>query len=129
MNVYTNHQGLHYCNNKQKLNSRPASEYLHMSEFRYNIPYRPEINIGEPDGLFRPSGEQESAMDAKFFEAGQLLDLKENENDNAGNSDDIQLEGIDLSTWDKRNGLWFVPEEHRLEVLRQQHDCQVAGHW
>ena len=57
-------------------------------------------------------------MDEKFFEEGQLLDLKENENDNAGNSDDIQLEGIDLSKWDKRNALWLVPEEHRLEVLR-----------
>ena len=39
VNVYTNHQGLQYCNNKQKLNSRPASWYLHMSEFSYNIHY------------------------------------------------------------------------------------------
>ena len=23
----------------------------------------------------------------------------------------------------------MVPEEHRLEVLRQQHDSLVAGHW
>src|SRR5207302_1946127 len=24
---------------------------------------------------------------------------------------------------------WVVPEEHRLDVLRQHHDSQVAGHW
>ena len=68
-------------------------------------------------------------MDAKFFEEGQLLDLGEDENDTEGNAEDIELEGIDVSKWDKRNGLWLVPEEHRLEVLRQHHDSEVAGHW
>ena len=38
-NVYTDHEGLQYFNTKQKLNSRPASWLLHMSEFRYNIHY------------------------------------------------------------------------------------------
>ena len=31
--------------------------------------------------------------------------------------EDIELDGIDVSKWNKRNGLWLVPEEHRLEVL------------
>ena len=67
-------------------------------------------------------------MDAQFFEEGQLLDLGDDENDNEGNIEDLELEGIDVSKWDKRNGLWLVPEDHRLEVLRQHHDSQVAGH-
>ena len=68
-------------------------------------------------------------MDAKFLEEGQLLDQVEDENDNDGNADDLELEGIDVSKWDKRNGRWLVPEEHRLGVLRQPHDSQVTGHW
>ena len=39
VNVYADHQGLQYFNTKQMLNSRQASWYCHMSEFRYNIHY------------------------------------------------------------------------------------------
>ena len=56
-------------------------------------------------------------MDAQFFEDEQLLDLGEHENDNEGNAEDIELQGIVVSKWDKRNGLWLVPEEHTLELL------------
>ena len=127
--VYTDNQSLQYFNTKQKLNSRQASWYLHMSEFRYNIHYRPGTKMGKPDGLSRRSGEGKSGMNAKFFEEGQLLDLGEDKNDNEGNAEDIELAGIDISKWDKRNGLWMVPEVHRLEVRRQHHDSQVAGPW
>jgi len=41
----------------------------------------------------------------------------------------VELEAIDVASWEKKNGLWVVPEEHKLEVLRQHHDSQVAGHW
>ena len=68
-------------------------------------------------------------MDAKFFVDGQLFDLGEDENENEGNAEDSELEAVDVSKWYKRNGLWMVPDEHRLEVLRQHHDSQVAGHW
>ena len=68
-------------------------------------------------------------MDAKCFEEGQLLDLVENENDNEGNAEDIELEGIDVSRWDRQNGHWLVPQEYGIEVLRQHHDSQVAGQW
>ena len=85
--------------------------------------------MGKPDGLSRRSGEQKSGMDPKFYEEGQLLDLVEDENDNEGNADDMELEGIDVSKWDNRKGLWLVPEQHRLELLRQDHDRQVAGYW
>ena len=55
--------------------------------------------------------------------------MGEDENDNQGNADDIEVEEIYVSKWDKCNALWLVPEEYRLEVLRQHHDGEVAGHW
>ena len=85
--------------------------------------------MGEPDSLSRRSGEEKSAMDGKYFEEGKLLDLEEDGNDEKRNAEDVELEGIDVSKWDKRNGLWLVPEQLRLQVLRQHHDRQVAGHW
>ena len=68
-------------------------------------------------------------MDGKFFEEGQLLDLKKDENDHEGNAEDMELAGIDVSKWDILNGLCVVPEQPRLEGHRQHNDSQVAGHW
>ena len=88
-----------------------------MSEFIYHIHYRPGFKMGKPDGLCRSLGEEKSGMDAYFFDKGQLLDL---ENDNVGEEEDVEdveVEGIDVATWEKKNGLWVVPQEHRLEVL------------
>ena len=85
--------------------------------------------MGKPDGLSRRSGEEKSGMDAQFFDVGQLLDL---ENDDVGeeeDAEDVELEGIDVATWEKKNGLWVVRQEHRLEVLQQHHNSPVAGHW
>ena len=85
--------------------------------------------MGKPDGLSRRSGEEMSGMDTYFFDAGQLLDL---ENDDLGEEEDakdVELQGIDMARWEMTNGLWVVPRERRLEVLRQHHDSQVAGHW
>src|SRR5437868_15284949 len=95
----------------------------------YQIHYRPGSKIGKPDGLSRCLGEEKSGMEAKFFEEGQLLDLEEHNNGEEEDAEDMELEGIDVAGWDKKNGLWVVPEEHRLDVLRQHHDSQVAGHW
>ena len=67
-------------------------------------------------------------MDAKRFQEEQLLDLEEDENNNECNADDIELDGIEVSKWDNRNGLWLVPEDQRLELRRQHHDSLVAGH-
>jgi len=127
VNVYTDYQGLQYFNTKQKLNSRQASWYLKMSEFIYHIYYQPGSKMGKEDGLFRRSGEEKSGMEARFFDEGQLLDLEEN--DERGDADDVELEAIDFASWEKKNGLWVVPKKHKLEVLRQHHDSQVAGHW
>ena len=85
--------------------------------------------MDKPDGLSRHSGEEKSGMDPHLFDEGQLLDF---ENDNVGkeeDAEDLELKGIDVATSEKKNGLWVVLQEHRLEVLRQHHDSQVAGHW
>ena len=89
VNVHTDHQGLQYFNTKQKLFSRQASCCLHMSKFRYHIYYRPTTKMGKPDGQSSCEWEEISGMHAKFVEEVLLLDLREDENDNQGNADDI----------------------------------------
>ena len=110
VNVGTDHEGMQCFYSKRKRNFRQASWYLDMSEFRYHIHQQRGTKMGKLNGLSRRSGVQESGMDVKFVVQGQLLDLEEYENDNEGNAEDIELEGIDVSQWDKRNGLWLVPE-------------------
>ena len=98
MNIYTDHQGLQYFNTKQKLNSRQALWYLHMSEFIYSIHYRPGFKIGKLDRLSRCLVEEKSGMYMQFFDEGQLLDV---ENDNVGeeeDAEDVELQGIDVGT-------------------------------
>jgi len=97
VNVYTDHQGLQYFNTKQKVNSRQASWYLKMSEFIYQIHYRPGSKMGKPDGLSRRSGEEKSGMEAQFFEEGQLLDLEEDNDGEEEDAEDVELEGIDVA--------------------------------
>ena len=66
-------------------------------------------------------------MNTNFFDKEQLLDL---ENANIGEKDDtedMELEVIDVATREKRNGFWIVREEHRWEVLHQYHASEVAG--
>ena len=85
--------------------------------------------MDKPDGLSGHSEEEKYGIDIHFFDEGQLLDL---ENDNVGEEEDakdVEVEGIDVAIWAKKNGLWRVPQEHTLEVLCQKHDSQVAGHW
>jgi len=32
-------------------------------------------------------------------------------------AEDIDLQGIDISGWEKKDRLWVVPEVHKLDVL------------
>ena len=100
-----------------------------MSEFICHIHYRPGFEIGKPDGLSRRLGEEKSRMDAHLLDEGQLRDLKNDDASEEEDAEDVELERIDVATWERKNGLWVVPQEHRLEVLQQHHDSQVAGHW
>ena len=82
--------------------------------------------MGKPDGLSRRSGEDNSGIDAHFFDEGPLLDLENDEIGEEEDVEDVELQGIDVATWEKKNGLCVVQQEHRFEVLRQYHDSQVA---
>ena len=85
--------------------------------------------MGKPDSLSRCLGEEKSRIDGNFFDKGQLLDLENDDVEEEEDAEDVALEGIDVVTWEKMNRLWVVLQEHRLEVLYQHHDSQVAGHW
>ena len=66
-----------------------------MFEFINHIHSWPEFKVGKPDALSRCSEK----------------DLKA-----------LKLEGIDVVTWDKKNWLWVVLIELRLQVLYKYHD-------
>ena len=100
-----------------------------MSEIIYHIHYRPGFEIGKPDGLSRHSGEEKSGMDSHVFNEGQLLDLENDDVREEEDAENMELQASKVATWERENGLWVVSQEHLLEVLRQQHDSQVAGHW
>ena len=61
--------------------------------------------MGKPGGLSRRWGEEKSGMDAHFFNEGQLLDLENNDVGEEDNVEDVEVEGIDKATWEKKHGL------------------------
>ena len=48
-------------------------------------------------------------MDADFCDEGQLLDLMNNRVGKEEDAEDVELEGIVIATWEKKNGLQVVP--------------------
>ena len=92
-----------------------------MSEFFYTIPYKSGSKMGKADGLSKRSGEEKSGMEAWFFDEGQLL---VNGEDEELDTEDVELPGIDVSTWEEKEGLWVVPLEFRTDVLRQHYNVK-----
>ena len=84
--------------------------------------------MGKQNGLPRHSGDEKSGMDTHFFNERRLLDLKNDDSGEEEDVKDVELEGIDVVTCEKKNGLWVAQQEHGLELLCQHHDSQVAGH-
>ena len=62
--------------------------------------------MNKPDGLSRCLGEEKSGIDVHFINEEQVLDLK---NDDEEDGEDVELEGIDVVRWEKKNTLWVVP--------------------
>ena len=85
--------------------------------------------MGKPDALSRRSGKEKYRIDAQFFDKEQLRDLKNDHVEEEEDEEDVELQGIDVATWEKKNRLRVVSREHRLAVLGQHHDSQVAGYW
>ena len=73
--------------------------------------------MGKPDGLARYSGKEKPEIDANFFDQRQLLDLKNNNVGEAEGATGMELEEIDVTIQTKKNRLWIVLPEHRLEML------------
>ena len=97
------------------------SEYVPM-----NVPNSKNVPMNVPNMKDVPMNAQ---MNALISEDEHTPDINEA---NTTNLDDIEIEALrlDVSTWQKNSdGLWIVPEQHRLQVLRQCHDSIVAGHW
>ena len=61
-------------------------------------------------------------MDAYFVDNVQLLDPENDDVVEVEDAEDVELEEIDVATCEKKKALWVVSQEHRLEVLHQQHD-------
>ena len=76
-----------------------------MSGLIYHIHYRPGFKIGLPDGLSSHIGEGKSGVDVYFFEEEQLIDLKNDDVEKEEYAEDVELEEIDVVTWEKKNGL------------------------
>ena len=74
--------------------------------------------MGKLDGLLRHLEEDKSGMDTPFFNEGQLIDLENKDIGEEGGTENVELQGIHMTTWEKKNRLWVVPQEHRLEKLR-----------
>ena len=64
--------------------------------------------MGKPDGLSRRSGEEKSGMEAQFFDEEQLMHLEQDKVGKEEEREDMELEGIDVAKWDKKNGRWVV---------------------
>ena len=77
----------------------------------------------------RQSGEEKSRVNTNFFHKGQQLELAKNVVGEKEHSADVELQEIDLVAWEKKTELWVVPQEIRLEVLRQNCDSRMAGQW
>ena len=119
--VHPDHQGLKHFFTKQKLNSRQAAWGQKLSEFNFNVFYKPGTQMGWVDVISRRTGNEEAGGFEQLLVEGEVLVL---------NSQNLSLEGIDILGWEKnKNGLWVVPAEHRDIVLRQCHDSGVVGHW
>ena len=105
VNLHTVHSELQYLKTKQKLNFQQASWYRYMLEFIYYIYRKPGFQLGIPDGLSRCSGEEKSGMDTDFLNKEQLTDLEHNDIRAEEDAEDVEIEGIDVVTWEKKNRL------------------------
>ena len=54
--------------------------------------------MGKADGLSRCSMEEKSGMDEHFWYIGELQDLKNEDIGEEADAEDVELEGIDVTT-------------------------------
>ena len=127
--VHTDHQGLQYFFTKQKLNSRQANWGQKLAEFDFKVVYKPGPSMGRVDSITRRAGNEEAGgyeqlLNKSIDKDGQLILTLQDETSCEG-----LVEDVDITGWDKKDGLWVVPIQYRPAVLKQFHDSKIAGHW
>ena len=75
--------------------------------------------MSQPDALCTCFREAKSEIDVYVFKEAQLLDRNNNNMCEEENPKDMEPEGIDMARWEKKIVLYMVPQEYRLELLRQ----------
>ena len=76
-----------------------------MSESIYHIHYSLGFKIGKLDGLSRHSRKNISELAAYFFDKEQLLDLENKKVREEEDTEDMELEGINMATWEMKNAV------------------------
>ena len=66
-------------------------------------------------------------MDIHFINKGQLIDVENDDIEEEEEAEDVEVDGIESATLEKKKKLLAVLPEYRLEVLHQYHHSQVAG--
>ena len=61
--------------------------------------------MGELDTPSIHLEEEKCRMDEHFFDKGQLLNIQSDDIREEEDAQDVELEGIDLATWEKKNRL------------------------
>ena len=101
--VYTDHQGLQYFNTKQKLNLQETSWYLHICLCIHHVYYSHGFKMSKPDSGSGCLGTEKSRMDVYIFDQEQWRKLENNNVGDGQDTADVELEGIDIATCEKKN--------------------------
>ena len=70
--------------------------------------------------ISRHIGNAEARVFEQLLVKGQALVLEDQEE---------SARGLDISGWEKKDGLWVVPAKHQDLVLGPYHDSKIAGYW
>ena len=75
----------------------------------------PNMEHNDPDMDVDPYADTDS-------EAEDMDDMHET------HVEDVNVDSIDVAGWEKINGLWQVPPEHRVDILNHCHNSVCTGH-
>ena len=61
-------------------------------------------------------------MDTNIFVEEQLPDLGNNHIAEEDNGKDVELDGIEIDTWKKKNKVYVLLQQHEIEGIHQYYD-------
>ncbi|KAF8752476.1 hypothetical protein RHS01_07693 [Rhizoctonia solani] len=141
--VFTDHRNLEYWMKAQTFNRRHAQWRIFLSNFNFEIHYRPGKQLGKPDALSRRSDyidapqEPEIMLPAKVFantSEEELEIVTEFLTEDADNAPPSIRKAYRDYDWEEEL-LWYrgklvVPDSESLKerILKEFHDSPLAGH-